>query len=275
MEDISSSQKKKQEKKTRDTGKPKRPLSAYNLFFRSEREKILLSVPERAEGKPRRSHGKIGFGPLARMIAERWNSIDLQERTLHDARAAQEKIRYFRELEEWRTKNSEKPNSSSSMFDDNEYGGTIQQDTDSSEEAKLPARRDVGNTSAEGLPSSTATAPQIPRIPSLLLPMVAARMPAGSTMLGAGDYTTLPPVVLAGPRRHSLLPNNLGIARPDGPSHAVPVSGKDSSSLQSIGTRSPHGMSANWSLIRADGILKLVYTLDEESMDFFIGLFRT
>jgi hypothetical protein len=280
MEDRKSSQKKKQKKKERDLGKPKRPLSAYNFFFQSEREKILRSVPERVEGKPRRSHGKIGFAPLARMIAERWNSIDIQERTMYDARAAEDKIRYFRELEEWT--NNKKSDSSSSMLDDNDEHGTIHYPTsggteDSSEAKRLPARREFENTSAGGLPSSTAIAPRITIEPrrdgdsrtSLLLPMVAARMPAG-TMLRAGDYTTFPPV--AG--RHLLLPNTLGIA-PDGSFLSGPGSCKDSSSLKSIGTLSPPpGASANLAITRRAFIDKLVDRLDAESIDFLIGLFR-
>jgi hypothetical protein len=97
--DQPAASKKKKKKKVND--RPKRPLSAYNLFFQSEREKILRSVPERVEGKPLRSHGKIGFAPLARAIAERWNSIHELERRYYDRKAAEDKIRHARELEEW------------------------------------------------------------------------------------------------------------------------------------------------------------------------------
>lgn len=41
--------------------RPTRPLSAYNLFFQAERKNMLDVLPVRAKGKPRHSHGKIGF----------------------------------------------------------------------------------------------------------------------------------------------------------------------------------------------------------------------
>ena len=55
-------------KDTDEVPKPKRPLSGYNIFFHHERQKILDQTPTREEGKPRRSHGKIGFADLGKNI---------------------------------------------------------------------------------------------------------------------------------------------------------------------------------------------------------------
>ena len=85
-------------KKPKD--KPKRPLSAYNLFFRHEREQILKNTANPAY-KPRRSHGKIGFAALARSVAEKWKSLDDETRAVFIGKAAVEKERYDREVDAW------------------------------------------------------------------------------------------------------------------------------------------------------------------------------
>ena len=82
--------------------KPKRPLSAYNWFFHSERKNILNDTPIRKEGKPRRSHGKIGFADLARLIAAKWKSLSKDDRAIYDEKATIDKDRYLREMKEWK-----------------------------------------------------------------------------------------------------------------------------------------------------------------------------
>ncbi|KAL7576211.1 hypothetical protein ACA910_013694 [Epithemia clementina (nom. ined.)] len=57
--------------------KPKRPLSAYNFFFQSERQTLLRTLPIRPEGKPRHSHGKCGFANMAKIIAKKWNNREM------------------------------------------------------------------------------------------------------------------------------------------------------------------------------------------------------
>ena len=55
--------------------KPKRPLSAYNLFFRDERAAIL------------RDEGFTSFGQLGKMIGERWNAISPPVKSKYEIQA--------------------------------------------------------------------------------------------------------------------------------------------------------------------------------------------
>lgn len=99
--------------------KPKRPLSAYNIFFKHEREKLVSDAPDDEtpvtleslkvdptrkpnKRRHRKSHGKIGFADLARTIAEKWKSLDAEQRTVYEACAAKEKERYQKEITEWK-----------------------------------------------------------------------------------------------------------------------------------------------------------------------------
>jgi HMG (high mobility group) box len=107
--------KKRSWKKPKD--KPKRPLSGYNLFFQSERKKLIAMLPEVAnleeygltererKAKHRKMHGKIGFAELARNIANKWNNLDDTEKAVFEACARTEKEKYQEELDKWKTTN--------------------------------------------------------------------------------------------------------------------------------------------------------------------------
>ena len=97
-------------------GKPKRPLSAYNIF-QHEREKIVSNAPDTPvtleslkidpkrkvkKRRHRKSHGKIGFADLARTIAEKWKTLDAESRAVFEACAAKEKERYADEIKNWK-----------------------------------------------------------------------------------------------------------------------------------------------------------------------------
>ena len=109
---TSNGAKKRSWKKPAD--KPKRPLSAYNLFFKAERARLIsggtssTSNAGDAKRKHRKTHGKIGFAALAQNIAGKWKTLSAKDRRPFEQKAAVEKARYRKELEAWQQVQKEK-----------------------------------------------------------------------------------------------------------------------------------------------------------------------
>jgi HMG (high mobility group) box len=101
-------------KKPKD--KPKRPLSAYNFFFKEEREKILKVVladdPTKVENDPesedylsdemlgrlRKEGGKVSFEEMGKLIGQRWKNIDPDRLTRFSELASEDTDRYKKEM---------------------------------------------------------------------------------------------------------------------------------------------------------------------------------
>jgi hypothetical protein len=95
----SSASKQQQNDNLKD--RPKRAHSAYNIFFATERQKMLADAPVRALGKPRKSHGKVGFAEMAKRIGSKWKNIDPQDKLYYEGLAAKDKWRYNVEMGKW------------------------------------------------------------------------------------------------------------------------------------------------------------------------------
>jgi hypothetical protein len=95
-------------------GKPNRPLSAYNFFFRQQRTHMLgddKPSPMMELLKKRvhcKTHGKIGFAEMAREIGRKWKALDPETKAEFEAMAKKEKERYDIELAKWKGAQSEK-----------------------------------------------------------------------------------------------------------------------------------------------------------------------
>jgi hypothetical protein len=88
---------------------PKRPLSAYNLFFKEQRQLLLgeelsrvYPVNDQTKRKHRRSHGKVGFQEMASIIGKKWKQLAPNEQQVYKDMAAVEKRNYKDKVERWR-----------------------------------------------------------------------------------------------------------------------------------------------------------------------------
>jgi hypothetical protein len=109
------SDKPKNWKKPKDM--PRRPLSAYNLFFKSERQKIVSSMSSdmHQEGRKKKALG-IGFAGLARVIASRWKLLESEDKSAFEEQARMEKLRYRNQVSVWKSKQAIKKCSKSSSL---------------------------------------------------------------------------------------------------------------------------------------------------------------
>jgi len=90
--------------------KPKRPLSAYNIFFREERLRILadLSSPVGEDTeyttKRRRTDNtrKIGFSDLGKQIGHNWHRLDETSIVRYQHLAGVDSKRYRTEMKDWK-----------------------------------------------------------------------------------------------------------------------------------------------------------------------------
>ena len=74
-------------RKKKPKGMPKRPLSAYNIFFQQER------IHVRAESDV------VSFEDLGRTIGRRWKALSNRERKKYEGLAHQDSVRYRNEME--------------------------------------------------------------------------------------------------------------------------------------------------------------------------------
>ena len=139
-------------------GKPKRPLSAYNIFFKEERARLVAEIngsatggasaaeeADRQQSEAARSHRKthgMGFAGLAQNIAGKWKTLDNASRRPYEKKAAVDKARYVREVAAWKTSLQEAGEQGHAAgYSTAPSTPRAHQVTDSSSEDETPRRR--------------------------------------------------------------------------------------------------------------------------------------
>ena len=83
-------------RKKKPPGMPKRPLSAYNLYFRAEREKILA-----VQNEVGYTGQRIGFEGLGKIIGKQWRDLSMDDKKEYEELAEKDSERYRKEMEEY------------------------------------------------------------------------------------------------------------------------------------------------------------------------------
>jgi len=163
---MNPQEEKKKTPRKKHKDKPKRPLSAYNIFFKEERKRILESIPSKGEegedakeeeseenveidektGKKKRKktpHGKIGFENLAKIIGQRWQELKEDKIAYYKDLAAQDMKRYKEQMEIFLTKQeAEKKRKNGEPVDEVSSGNPTEGGESSSQPAQDGANDD-------------------------------------------------------------------------------------------------------------------------------------
>tara|TARA_Y100000389_G_scaffold195238_1_gene226359 strand:+ start:3346 stop:3774 length:429 start_codon:yes stop_codon:yes gene_type:complete len=79
-------------KKFHDKNHPKKPKSGYMIYGVENRERVKKSLPE-----------NTAFSDVVRKIAEEWNKLSEADKKAYNVKADEDKVRYARELEDYKS----------------------------------------------------------------------------------------------------------------------------------------------------------------------------
>ncbi len=86
---------------------PKKARTSYNYFFQHQRLLLLGSDDSSEAGKEKkkrtRSHGKVSFTHLVKLVSQRWKDLDPETRAIFDEKAKDDMKRYRREFRDYKS----------------------------------------------------------------------------------------------------------------------------------------------------------------------------
>jgi hypothetical protein len=91
---------------------PRRPLSAYNIFFREQRSIILQEREELKEDDEKYEKARGLFASMGKKIAAKWKSASAEEKARLQALSNVERQRYHEEMEKYKRERKRKTKSS-------------------------------------------------------------------------------------------------------------------------------------------------------------------
>ncbi|KAI4840100.1 high mobility group protein B2 [Plasmodium brasilianum] len=89
--------KKQNKKKKKDPLAPKRALSAYMFYVKDKRLEIIKERPELAKD----------VAQVGKLVGEAWGQLSPAQKSPYEKKAQLDKVRYSKEIEEYRKKNKE------------------------------------------------------------------------------------------------------------------------------------------------------------------------
>lgn len=121
--DSSAAPKGKKTRRKQPKDKPKRPLSAYNIFFKEERSRLMERAATQTDAEKKdllTANGKIGFQSLAKIIGSNWQQLNPEKVEYFKKKAAMDLERYNIEMEAYNKKKKTNP-----VEDDNDEEETL------------------------------------------------------------------------------------------------------------------------------------------------------
>lgn len=110
---VSKPAKVKKGRRKQPKDKPKRPLSAYNIFFKEERARLLQKLDDAKnekgddeEEEDKKTPSKIGFENLAKIIGSKWQDLTPSQVEYYKEKAGEDMKRYKSEMETYLAKQS-------------------------------------------------------------------------------------------------------------------------------------------------------------------------